>query len=705
MMCKEPTKYSWVLAILYRLSEAREADPDSLEVQLFLDSHLAIVNYICCLPDHLSNEELESSSDWRFFTRDTKAPAGVCFGDLPDCRNFVDFFFYGDVVKAKTEEQFSTVAHCLICKTMNRKCQNRTLLNILVKKFALYPFLRSMVRMILCVGLLGNYDYEGIHRTNYTQRYLIYQLMDYRDCGGDGKFDEWVLTNVRLCEILLREFMTECVKSTYVFERLMYDICDPGNANQWEHSKKSTKKQCNMIRSMFNISCDNPTQLLEEIDEKLRVIHEEDLCWTIPKVFDSENPLYTQIPVATAEVLSEEELHVMTLLDQREQRPPCDQNLRRLCAHHGESCYTNLVTIRYHLYQYRGTKIQAHCVDCASRLKQYLEHREKWVNEADIFLGSDILHANIMVYRRKNDIPEWEQPPISRFTSLYCSSEFPHWLSASVGNMKDTVPMHICGVNKAFFDPWTNEIHCAKDSTHSKTEVRSKLLYGRVVTMGGKRWTLCIHCGVIIPFDTYVLTTDGPACVRHAKLRNPQMHRYVSPRANTTEKVYLELYPPSHVPLEDVFVQPEPKKVPVALPMIIEPEEEEELPLLLEEEKPEVEQIFLDMIKQEEEANNPTVSTPSVKPTKVHSGGISCMNCGKDQKPKARKPFSKIHAKDNNNTLITATLCHVCKRRIQKFLDRRNGQIIDIEELKRKLATQSLFRGGNRQKIPEKYMK
>lgn len=733
VMYKEHRRYSWALAILYRLISATTTITTRahlpLDVQLFLDSHLELVNYVCrSLDGPLTNDQLEQLPQWSHYVHITDHSHPVHFGDLPDSRNFVDFFFYGDTVKIKTEDPFSAVAHCLFCKTVNRKCANRDLMAILVKKFQMYPFLRSLVRMILCVGLLGNYRSEKCRRLPFNQRWQVYWLTDYRQCP-DSLFDQWISENTRLCEILLREHQNQAIQETHVFDQLMHEICDRTPEDQWTHIKASTLRQCNMIRESFQVTHPaDANRVLAEINDRLRMEHDEDLDWTIPKPSNFKDPLYCQLLVkVTAEQFTEtDEGEAMLSLDKHERWPPCDENVRRLSFDHGQRCFNGLQRLRYHLYTYRPlstatVKRSGACAQCVQSMAAYLCYRGEQVDQQDVFIGADVMYTNLQVYRKKNDIADWEEPPVDHFASLYCDAEFPHWLSASVSSIKDQVPMHICGVTKVFFDPWRNETHCGKDNGHSLAKVRRKFLYGKIVTMGNRRWTLCVKCGVIIPFDTFVLTTDGPACVRHSTPK--PVKRWPSTdqlSTGTTERLYLELYPPTAtVPLERVFVEEDHDLSLPPLEMLLTVEEEEEAAMattdakatttVKTEEDAELPEVFKEMILEQtaEETRQTTVATPAPKfvVPKHPDGSIHCLNCDKEQRPKARKLFTRLQVKDSATNLHLVHICPTCRSKINKYLNHRQGQVIDIEELKHRLAAQYVYRKGNRQRIPEKYMK
>lgn len=723
VMVYEPEKYSLALTILYRLLAARSLEETpSLLLQLFLDSHLHIVNFICCKNGELTDDVLESCLDIKYYS---KLPqSGVCFGDLPDARNFVDFIFYGHKVKSKTDEAFTTVSHCIFCKTNNQKCSNRNLITILVKKFKIYPFLRAYVRMILCVGLLGNYNINNITRLPYTQRYFIYQLTDYRECADDI-FDQWILDNIRLSEIILREYQNRCVESTYVFDQLLFSICDE---NQWGYTKKSAFNQCNTVRRLFNLSCKDPNALLKIIDDFLRVEHDKDLKNTIPKPFNQKESLCSMIISDQSAPLDDLRMEEMVLLDRKEKWPPCDQNILTITSlpGHGEECYINIQKIRYHMYTYKPNLMKVIskflCPVCSSRMKEYLNFLNKWILTTPIFLGKDIFLKNLMAARRRTNTPEWEVMKKNQLASFYCTKEM-HWISPSVNSAKDNVPVHLCGMVDAVYNPWTNKLHCNKEFNHNEAEVKAVYMYGCIISMGEKKWTLCVHCGIIIPFDSYVMNTEGPTCRRHfycKPLKNqPSIHESVK----TPLELYRELYPIEEGHLEEFYSQPlediemeyvEEIKSPKKKKKKKEDTTSQSSKHVSQNRSANLPEIFNELLDEYQQINTPesaTITTETISSNtstnyENDNNTPQCMNCNVFRKPTARKPFVSVVVKNDNNKVFDIYLCPKDYIRIKKFLnlEKFDDTIVNINDLKRKLASESTFRQSRRQKIPKKFM-
>lgn len=725
IMIEQPETYSWVLTIQYRLLMARKTEPEpTLLMQLFMDSHLHLVNYICCRGVELTDEELEAAPEFRMHIgeRYTLTNPGICFGDLPDARNFVDFIFYGHKVKAKTEGPFCTVAHCIFCKTNNRKCSNRHLVTILIKKFNIHPFLRAYVRMILCVGLLGNYNMQGVYRLAYNQRYFVYQLTDYRETPDD-LFDQWLVENIRLTEILLREYQNRCIDSTYVFDQLLFAICKD---NQWSYTKRSTLTQCNTARKMFDLSCENPNKRLREIDDYLRVGHDTDLKNTIPKPVSPKHPLWSRLPDGrgNANGLKMDE---MVLLDKYEKWPPCDQNIQTISAlHHGQRCYTTLQKLRYYLYTYRTDVQQVmnriHCAECTHQMKEYLKYRDAWIMKQPIFLGEDIFTKNLLVARRRTNTPEWGVMNENQLASFYCSNDSYHWLSPSVDSIKDDVPLHVCGMSLAVYNPWTNQLHCNKDKCHQTSEVKVEYLYGRIVSMGNRRWTLCVHCGIIIPFDSFVLNTEGPACKRHFHNRPLQSGRFIPEDVQTPEELYNELFPVEEGMLEEYYTQPvEDREDLISIlrgnkpPEELKPTAHAQQVLVVrpqQQKEPEiVPEVFKELLQDEMPAQEIPEQTARVSEKKeeapLDKSMVKCLYCGKTKKKKTKKPYKSVLVQDSRSNLSNVYFCTKCYQHTRAYIEREqdSGNVVSLDTLQQRIASNLLYRTSRRQKIPKKLLK
>ncbi len=221
---KKKKTYHVIITLLYRISVAYhlgDATTIPLNLQLFVDEHLPLCAYLLRHPHryedrdlmfvHRNSESLCESAlvQWcpRVYDEKTDLPWIAYGGFLPDLTSCLEL---GDLWYGSRTQQVNllrSVVHLFVTKMQPHKCTNRNFAPILKRYGARYPVLIRLFRLIIELGLLGNYP-TAKKRPAFDTRVLIHESLRGSIGApllGNKAFIHWVLTNEKLCYFISRE--------------------------------------------------------------------------------------------------------------------------------------------------------------------------------------------------------------------------------------------------------------------------------------------------------------------------------------------------------------------------------------------------------------------------------------------------------------------------------------------------------------------
>lgn len=247
---------SILLALVFRLTllqsicETPSFDKTTLyHTQLYIDTHLDLLRYIVFhskysdeeLLDRFENPEDSIASPLDcFYPRDDRFFAA---GDLFDISPCLDMGNAWNDIRPKGDTILSAFVHCIVCKSQFHKCELRNFLRILKKYFTRFPALIDAYRLIIIVGLLGNYVHAQ-QRPGLLERMDVYWTFDQTRMT-DSDFFEWIEGNKAIAEYAGKEFYIHSVEATGCLDSIFQ------SEETWENIKNNTKSAMDTTRALM----------------------------------------------------------------------------------------------------------------------------------------------------------------------------------------------------------------------------------------------------------------------------------------------------------------------------------------------------------------------------------------------------------------------------------------------------------------------
>lgn len=505
-----PENHSILLALVYRLivlhylMDTSKRTEIVFQLQLFIDTHLDLLRHMVFynrytdeeLLDPFSNpEELTISSFDCFYPRDDRF---FCCTELFDITPCIDMGNAWNDIRPKGDNVLSALIHLLVCKNQNQKCQSRNFLKILKVYFLRFPVLIDVFRLILLVGLLGNYPHAK-QRPKVLERMDIYMSFDQTKMT-DSDFFSWIEQNESLTQYTAKEFYIYSVEATWSLDQIF------ASEETWESIKENVKSAMDMARALLrrkNLMLDvhkkfttetfieANTECFKNIQHELD-IYDDDARTHLTKSFKKyfvetlnkilkkvkedtiENQLIT-IPVISEEYLRGDTLQIIDTivsdiqftLDKRFEtkwlilfgaKPQTIKTVQHLYfkfekKNMNETMFGNTIL---ELFRDDFYGFHALCVYVSKLLErsliQYFE------------LPLSVKENQIRAIRQRYKIMPWEEIDFEYDKFYYCTS-CKNWISPHINpNRQNLEPVYSLGLGKCIYCWETKRIFCKRES-------------------------------------------------------------------------------------------------------------------------------------------------------------------------------------------------------------------------------------------------
>jgi hypothetical protein len=230
-------QYAVLWALLIRLWVAHEEmniyqqthPKHTLRLQLFIDSHISICQYILrtrhfddanLLDPSRNNDSVAICAVQQYYPNDRDFAYAGNLPNLTECM-FVGNLYYDVRPKPKTVALSHALIHIFACKTQPQKCQIRNFVNILHKYVLSFPMIGRLYREIVRVSLLGNYEHATI-RPHFEMRMQIYEESNPKNYN-ELDFFHWMVDNDKLLFQITKEFHLFTVQLDMTVDDLMQE--------------------------------------------------------------------------------------------------------------------------------------------------------------------------------------------------------------------------------------------------------------------------------------------------------------------------------------------------------------------------------------------------------------------------------------------------------------------------------------------------
>ncbi len=213
--------YSVMLAVVFRLHTAHvlAQRPDVSEdtqlrhwLQLFIDTHIDLclamrlgeVYTDLELMDEFANDETLCTSVLdQWYPHDTRV---IHCGDLPDLSACLEFgnAWYLVKTKQRVSGTWEAFKHLFASKTQPHKCQVRNFVRILHTNAEKNPVLMTVIRALLCAGLLGNYPTARVRPNFETRMHIVLGLRPTH--MTDRELLLWIYENEQIVFAVVKEY-------------------------------------------------------------------------------------------------------------------------------------------------------------------------------------------------------------------------------------------------------------------------------------------------------------------------------------------------------------------------------------------------------------------------------------------------------------------------------------------------------------------
>ena len=276
-------------ALLYRLCLAHRAlhlarskgeKRIEYQLQLFIDTHIALSNYISYFKAYTDDKLLNDDTNFmniakcaleQFYPK----PSDVSHcGDLPNVAPVLQASNIWYAIRPQFHCVLSALIHIIGCKTQTHKCQVRNFTLIIRKYIVDFPVLLILFRRFMEVSFLGNYPHCN-YRPRYERRMEIRWAFQQTAVLTDDKLLEWMDHNDVFTYFMTKEFYLTLIRYHYAFDIMLEET------SQWRAVKTATISAMDIARSKFCRAEVRNASMYADIERELNTIHEHD---TLPHI-------------------------------------------------------------------------------------------------------------------------------------------------------------------------------------------------------------------------------------------------------------------------------------------------------------------------------------------------------------------------------------------------------------------------------------
>ena len=547
-----------LVAKKYESIFTNEGDSKSrLWIQLFMDTHIDLCVYLmrhenfedsCLLNEDKNEEGVVSSVLEMKYPFDNRV---YYCGELPDITPCVDVGNIWYDIRPRSDCLVSAIIH-LLSKTQPHKCQLRNFARILYTYFEKFPILVKLFRLIIVVGLLGNYLHAK-YRPQFQKRVQIVHSLS-EEVTSDKQFFYWIVEQERLVYIITREWSVYNIEQQGTLNVILSET------SAWDSVKENIKEGMDYSRAMF---CRNATENpFFGINSFLKINHEAGLTY-LSKLRKGDfceimANIMMQIIIKknmneAAKIREHFNLNDANAFDVIGNYlagiPPRDLKLGWLklfaITQKGYDLILDLY-YRYEVLEEADHAIKRHIISILNNSERdfFIIYKfAKSINTSIAFKSFNLTHEYVLnqseALKKKLMLLPWEDLKPDDDLCYYCPS-CKKWASPYIlDNVAKTHSnCYAQGLIKTLYDTDTNQLYCGKKAAPGASKkrkqgdlenetglefinpcVNTKLvavhMLGKVQKLDNKLWALCEICGHLTSWEGTKFCCNGFACIAH----------------------------------------------------------------------------------------------------------------------------------------------------------------------------------------------